>query len=110
MSEEPDVDIGDPYSELVPVLAGITLTDDPVQLDAKMELEEVYSEDRNLWTLVIDGNEIVTFDANHFPTTTDLGDYIADVREGYELGLKAEAGELDEDPRRLGDEEGPAFQ
>ena len=109
MSED-DIEIGDPYSDFVPVLAGYKFDEGPIDIGKGMSLRQEYSEHRNLWTLIFDGNDIVTFDADHFTTTADLGDYIADVRHGIEVDLKAEAGELEEDPRRVSKDDGAAFQ
>lgn len=102
MSEDPDVVVQeDPYGQLRPVLRGVEPDDDKAWVYGDdVSLLPVES-DRNLWDLFILGVPVVTFDADAFPTTADLGQYI----EGVAVNMTSESGPEDEDgddPRQLG--------
>lgn len=108
--EEPGVDISDPYMDLQPVLAGLEPEGTGWQISDTVIARRVKNTDRNLWELWIQDQNAVTVDADQFPTTVDFGLYIEQLIADLEKKVKAQTGELDDDPRQVGRGPGNSFQ
>ncbi|MUW14841.1 hypothetical protein GJ633_09330 [Halorubrum sp. CBA1125] len=108
--EHEPVDISDPWSKLQPVLAGHDPKADGYKISDVVSVFPVRNTERNLWELHVHEVNTVTFDADAFVTTADLGMYINGVLEGLEQGVAEQRGELDDDPRPTGPGGGKEFQ
>jgi len=109
MNERKDLTIEkDPYSRLRAVIRGA----EPDEGEGWVYREEVAlvpaESDRNLWDLYVGDVRVVTFDADAFPTTADLGHYIDGVLRN--VTKEGEPEEEDEDPRQLGTGPSRSFQ
>lgn len=113
-ADDEAVGIKDPYSHLVPILSGHNPEEAGIVVGEGVRALRVRNTHRNLWQLNVEGVETVTFDADAFATTVDLGQYIAGViRDLEELVDGGDDGDdVEEDPRQIDSEDpgNPAFQ
>jgi hypothetical protein len=110
MSDEQERTIKkDPYSDLRAVMRG---SEPDAENSGWVYREGVVvvpvDSDRNLWDLYIADVCVVTFDADVFPTTADLGHYIDGVIRN--MTTEGETEDEDEDPRQLGAGTSRSFQ
>ena len=98
MSEEEE-NIGDVFQPLQPVLAG----EKPEEGKAYKVWGDItftpVESHRNLWVMHVDGVNMVTFDADAFPSTADLGRYVKGIVDDLE-DLNGDGSETD--PRQIG--------
>ena len=111
--EDVEFEPQDPYMELIPVMAGNEPEGDASgwEIGDGAEVRRVESH-RNLWALFLEDVCVVTFDADAFATTADLGVYIEGVIDQLTAEAYAAAGEPrpEDDARRVDGPESPSFQ
>lgn len=112
--DQEGVGIKDPYSHLVPILSGHNPEEAGIVVGEGVRALRVRNTHRNLWQLNVEGIETVTFDADAFATTVDLGQYIAGLIRDLEELVDGgdERDDVEEDPRQIDGENStnPAFQ
>lgn len=107
MSEEKQsgLDPTDPYMDLQPIFLGEIPEGDAWRVDDVFFVPK--HSHRNAWEMYIENVCVVTFDADKFETTADLGAYVDGVIQN--LNELAEA-QTEDDPRRFDSDDRRSFQ